>query len=65
MIGGAGTVWGPLLGALVLHVVAEGTQLLVSRPGVAPMMYGVLLLLIVWLLPGGIASLRGRIARHA
>lgn len=60
MIGGAGTVWGPLLGALVLHIVADGSQLLTSRPGVAPMLYGVLLLLVVWLLPGGIARFRFR-----
>jgi branched-chain amino acid transport system permease protein len=60
MIGGAGTVWGPLLGALVLHIVADGSQLLTSRPGVAPMLYGVLLLAVVWLLPGGIARFRGR-----
>jgi len=65
LIGGAGTLWGPLLGALVLHVVADGTQLLVSRPGVAPMMYGVLLLLIVALLPKGIASLRFGRRRNA
>lgn len=63
MIGGAGTVWGPLLGAVALHVIADGARLLIDTPGVAPMLYGVLLLLIIWRLPGGIAGLRWR--RHA
>lgn len=61
MIGGAGTVCGPLLGALALHIIADGTRVFIDTPGAAPMLYGVLLLAIVWLLPGGIASLR----RHA
>jgi len=64
MIGGAGTVFGPLLGAVVLHVIADGARVFIDTPGVAPMLYGVLLLVIIWLLPGGIASLRLRRA-HA
>jgi branched-chain amino acid transport system permease protein len=64
MIGGAGTIWGPLLGALVLHIIADGARVFIDTPGAAPMLYGVLLLIIIWLLPGGIASLRARRA-HA
>ncbi len=60
MIGGGGTVWGPLLGALVLHAIADGTRVFIDAPGVAPMLYGALLLVIIWLLPGGISSLRNR-----
>ncbi len=63
MIGGAGTIWGPLLGALALHLIGDGARLFLDTPGVAPMLYGALLLVIVWRLPGGIASLRVR--RHA
>ncbi len=64
MIGGAGTIWGPLLGALVLHVIADGARVFIDTPGAAPMLYGVLLLVVIWLLPGGIASLKLRRA-HA
>ena len=60
MIGGAGTVWGPLLGAIVLHAVSDTSRAWISTPGFAPMLYGVVLLLIVWLLPGGVAGLAGR-----
>ena len=55
MIGGAGTVLGPILGAIALHLVADGSRLWIDLPGFAPMLYGVALLLIVAFLPGGIA----------
>ena len=63
MIGGAGTVLGPLLGALVVHAIADTTRSLIATPGVAPMLYGVALLLIIAFLPGGIARLARRGAR--
>lgn len=63
MIGGAGSVWGPVLGALVLHAVADTARSFITTPGFAPMLYGVLLLVIVAVLPGGIASLRDRFHR--
>ncbi len=55
MVGGAGTVLGPLLGALVLHTIESLSRLLTDTPGFAPMLYGVVLLAVVGLLPGGIA----------
>jgi branched-chain amino acid transport system permease protein len=58
MIGGAGTVLGPVLGAIVLHAVADTSRSLINIPGFAPMLYGVVLLLIIGFLPGGIARLR-------
>lgn len=58
MIGGAGTLLGPVLGALVLHLVADTTRTLINVPGFAPMLYGVILLLVIGLLPGGIARVR-------
>ena len=58
MIGGAGTVLGPVLGAVVLHLVADTSRTLISLPGFAPMLYGIVLLLIIGFLPGGIARLR-------
>lgn len=63
MIGGAGTIWGPVLGALALHLVADTARNFISTPGFAPMLYGIMLLVIVGLLPGGIASLAGRFRR--
>lgn len=60
MIGGAGTVWGPIFGAIALHAVADTARAWIQTPGFAPMLYGVVLLLIVAVLPGGLASLRRR-----
>jgi branched-chain amino acid transport system permease protein len=60
MIGGAGTVWGPILGALVLHAIADGSRSFIATPGFAPMLYGVLLLVIIAILPRGIAGLLRR-----
>lgn len=64
MIGGAGSVWGPIFGALALHLVADTARAWIHTPGFAPMLYGVVLLLIIAVLPGGLASL-GRRAHHA
>ena len=44
MVGGAGTVLGPLLGAIVLHIIADGSRMMIDAPGIAPMMYGITLL---------------------
>jgi branched-chain amino acid transport system permease protein len=63
MIGGAGTVWGPVLGAILLHVVADTSRIAIDAPGFAPMLYGVILLLIVGFLPKGVAGLKGWFVR--
>jgi branched-chain amino acid transport system permease protein len=67
MIGGAGTVWGPLVGSVVLHVLADTTRHFFQVPGIAPMLYGVVLVLIVGFLPQGLIGLWPRLvrARHA
>jgi branched-chain amino acid transport system permease protein len=65
MIGGAGTVWGPLVGAVVLHGLADTTRHLFEVPGIAPMLYGAVLVLIVGFLPQGLVSLIPRVARLA
>lgn len=57
MVGGAGTVLGPLLGAIVLHVIADGSRALIDTPGFAPMLYGLVLLAVIGLLPGGVVRL--------
>ena len=63
MIGGAGTVWGPLLGAVVLHLVADLSRTFIATPGFAPMLYGVVLLLIIAIMPQGLAGLWERLKR--
>jgi len=59
IIGGIGTLFGPILGAAVLTVLADGiTELLaaagVEIPGVKQIFYGLVLLAVVMFLPHGI-----------
>jgi len=61
MIGGAGTVWGPLVGAVVVHLLADTTRHFFEIPGLAPMIYGVVLVLIVGFLPQGLVGLVPRL----
>lgn len=61
IVGGMGTVFGPLAGAVALHLLGEVTRgLLEQAPGANLMIYGVLLVLIVMFLPRGIMGLFGR-----
>ena len=58
IVGGLGTVWGPILGAAVLHLLGEATRGLVSSlPGVNLIAYGTLLVLMIMFLPRGIIGL--------
>ncbi|OGA05482.1 MAG: branched-chain amino acid ABC transporter [Betaproteobacteria bacterium RIFCSPLOWO2_02_FULL_64_12] len=59
IIGGLGTLFGPVLGAVLLTVLADGITELVAAlgldiPGVKQVFYGVTLLLVVMFLPNGI-----------
>ncbi len=63
MIGGAGTVWGPVLGAILLHAISDLSRIAITTPGFAPMLYGIVLLLIVGFLPNGIAGIRTPMSR--
>jgi branched-chain amino acid transport system permease protein len=65
IIGGAGTVFGPVLGGIVLHSLSEFTKTLVGRiPGLDLVIFGVLLILVVRFpprdLPGLLRQWRGR-----
>src|SRR5271169_3507713 len=51
MLGGAATVWGPIVGAVVLTVAAEGLKAYLERAHT--FFYGLLLVLVVLFLPGG------------
>jgi branched-chain amino acid transport system permease protein len=57
IVGGLGTLWGPVLGAAVLHALAEGTRNLFGNlPGLNLVIYGAVLMLIVMFMPGGLAG---------
>lgn len=61
IIGGAGTVFGPLIGALILQGLSEGTKMLIGKiPGVDLIIFGALLILVVRFplhrIPGVIAA---------
>ena len=58
IVGGIGTLWGPVLGALVLHVLADITRNMFGQlPGINMVIYGVVLVLIVMFLPRGIGGI--------
>ena len=61
IVGGLGTVFGPLLGAAVLQLLGEITRNLAGdAPGVSLVVYGVALIGMVMFLPRGIAGLIAR-----
>jgi len=61
IIGGIGTVYGPLLGALVVKTLGEVTKLATGdAPGLDLVIYGCVLILVVAFAPHGIAGLLRR-----
>ena len=66
MLGGAATVWGPILGSIVLTLTAEIFKTYFEHTHLV--VYGLLLIVVVVFLPGGVISLfqrRWRIRRQA
>jgi branched-chain amino acid transport system permease protein len=64
IVGGAGTVFGPLLGALVIKTLGETTKLVTAdAPGLDLVIYGLLLVGVVGLAPHGIVGLLSAIFR--
>ncbi len=58
IIGGLGTVFGPVLGAFALHAIAEvGREVFGEAPGLNLVLYGLLLVLMVLFLPNGLFGL--------
>lgn len=58
IVGGMGTLWGPVLGALALHALSDLTRnLFGSLPGINMVIYGAVLVLIVMFMPRGIAGI--------
>jgi branched-chain amino acid transport system permease protein len=70
IVGGIGTVFGPLIGAIALHSLGNLTSLMAGRtPGIDLVVYGSLLVLVVAVAPGGLLGLlkrlRARLSRRA
>jgi branched-chain amino acid transport system permease protein len=68
IIGGVGTLFGPIIGAFVISGLAEGLQELlatygVDTPGAKRVFYGVCLLLVIMVLPNGIWPPLARLLR--
>ena len=62
LIGGVGTVLGPLVGALALRSLNETASVITGNaPGLNLVLYGVLLIVILALLPDGLVSLGSRL----
>ena len=60
MIGGAGTVYGPLVGAVLLALVGDVTRTLTQIQGLSLVLYGALLVVIIAFLPNGLIELFSR-----
>ncbi|MBS0536795.1 MAG: branched-chain amino acid ABC transporter permease [Proteobacteria bacterium] len=59
IIGGAGTIFGPLVGALVVKALGEGALLVTGQaPGLDLVVFGIVLIAVVGLSPRGIVGLR-------
>lgn len=63
VIGGIGTVWGPVLGGAVFGIVEE--ELVVNFPEIHLLLYGALLILIILLEPDGLMGLIHKVVRPA
>ena len=56
MLGGAGTYWGPLIGAVLLLPLNEGLRAKLggALPGLEGVIYGVVIMLVILLAPEGV-----------
>ena len=57
IVGGMGTVFGPLVGSFFLHTVNEFARPVIDTPGVSLIVYGFILILIISFLPNGLVGL--------
>lgn len=63
MIGGAGTVYGPLIGAVLLAAISDVTRAVFDVQGLSLVIYGALLVVIIAFLPNGLIDLFQRLGR--
>jgi branched-chain amino acid transport system permease protein len=64
MIGGAGTIYGPLIGALLLAGIGDITRVMTNVQGLSLVLYGGLLVIIIAFLPNGLIDLFKRIGKR-
>ncbi len=64
IIGGSGTVYGPLIGAVLLAGLGEATRALTTVQGLSLVLYGALLVIIIAFLPNGLIALFKRRKSH-
>ena len=69
IIGGMGTIFGPLVGSFFLHTLGEVSKfaahaLIGDRPGLDLIVYGAVLILILALLPNGLVGLMRRMLKR-
>jgi branched-chain amino acid transport system permease protein len=57
IMGGVGTLWGPVLGAFIIVPLIEITSILMGQQGGSQLLYGLALVLVVIFKPTGIISL--------
>ena len=66
IVGGMGTLWGPVVGALTLHVLADVTRNLFGQlPGINMVVYGAVLVLIVMFMPSGMTGIRSHLFKQS
>ena len=63
IVGGLGTVFGPLVGAVALHGLGEMTKGMGGIAGLDLVLYGTLLIVAVWVAPDGIMGRLGALRR--
>lgn len=64
MVGGAGTVYGPLIGAVLLAAVGDAARVLTNVQGLSLVIYGTLLVIIIAFLPNGLIDLFQRMFKR-
>jgi branched-chain amino acid transport system permease protein len=63
IVGGMGTIFGPLVGSFVLHVINEVARHYLEAPGLSMIVYGLILVVIVGFLPNGLIGLFAKKAK--
>lgn len=64
IVGGLGTLWGPVLGAVALHLLADLTRnLFGALPGINMVIYGAVLIVIVMFAPRGLLGMGQSVRR--